>query len=411
LTGIAVTTLPTKTVYFVGESLNTAGMEVTAYYNDSSNKLVTEYDYDPKVLTVVGTQTIMVSYGGEKATFDVTVNPVALTGIAVTTLPTKTVYFVGESLNTAGMEVTAYYNDGSNNPVTGYDYDPNVLTVAGTQAIMVSYGGEKATFDVTVISKTSIVVTGVRPEFQAGMQRSIETRARSVEWIWVYEPKFYDAPEVIFDVTDYEGPFRLWVGIEDVYPGIYVDVVEYVEDQEDTRNDIGEYFYDIEIPEGIVGAGIYFGNNEWYVNGFSGGDSVTMLKTQEVATVVYFDDEGYYEKPYIPDDATNPFVETVVEPSFDISFIMLGTTRVGPTSFDYELTVSVTNNGAGAKNVTASLANYPTNVTVIQGDLTFGDIPAGAMVTSANSFTIRIDRAIAFDGSLLEFDFYYSGTE
>lgn len=62
-----------------------------------------------------------------------------LTGIAVTTPPTKTTYTAGENFDPAGMVVTATYSNGETAAVTGYTYSPNgALTTSNTE-ITISY--------------------------------------------------------------------------------------------------------------------------------------------------------------------------------------------------------------------------------------------------------------------------------
>lgn len=62
LTSIAITKQPSKTEYYEDEYFNPLGMEVTAYYSDSSSKVVTNYTYSPNTPLVVGIDTIIVSY-------------------------------------------------------------------------------------------------------------------------------------------------------------------------------------------------------------------------------------------------------------------------------------------------------------------------------------------------------------
>jgi hypothetical protein len=74
---IAITEPPTKTAYFVGDTLDLAGMVVTATYKDKSTEAITDYTTDPAdgaELNMVGQQTVTVSYMGETAQFTVTVN-------------------------------------------------------------------------------------------------------------------------------------------------------------------------------------------------------------------------------------------------------------------------------------------------------------------------------------------------
>ena len=73
--------------------------------------------------------------------------------IGVTTLPSKTVYIVGETLNLTGMVVTAIYGDGITNVVTGYAANPadgGRLDAIGRQTVTVGYEGKTAGFTVTV---------------------------------------------------------------------------------------------------------------------------------------------------------------------------------------------------------------------------------------------------------------------
>ena len=86
-------------------------------------------------------------------------------------------------------------------------------------------------------------------------------------------------------------------------------------------------------------------------------------------------------------------------------YTVVESARVGPTSYDYTVVAEATNNGPDAENVSAVLVGWPANVTVIEGELSFGDIPSGATVMSYNLFKVRLDRSTVFDGSKLVFEF------
>jgi len=82
LESIVVTTLPTKLTYTVGAVLDLTGMSVTAIYSDGDTYVLEEGDYttipaNGVCLTVVGTQTIVVSYTENDVTktdsFEITV--------------------------------------------------------------------------------------------------------------------------------------------------------------------------------------------------------------------------------------------------------------------------------------------------------------------------------------------------
>jgi hypothetical protein len=154
ITGIAVTKQPTKTVYTIGEQLNTAGMMVTASYSDGTEAAVTGYTTSGFSSTTAGDKTVTVTYKGMTATFIVTVNPAdtTLIGITVTTQPTKNVYTIGESLDTDGMVVTASYSNDTTAVVTGYTTSGFSSTTAGQKTVTVTYEGKTATFTVTVLA-------------------------------------------------------------------------------------------------------------------------------------------------------------------------------------------------------------------------------------------------------------------
>jgi hypothetical protein len=160
LTSISVTTPITKNTYYIGESLDTTGLVVTASYDDSSTANVTASvstsGFDS---STAGTKTVTVSYteGSETktTTFDVTVIAKVLTGIAVTTPPTKTTYYINHAFDPTGMVVTATYHGGGTAVIANgsVSNDFNSATT-GTKTVTVTYteGGvtRTATFQVTI---------------------------------------------------------------------------------------------------------------------------------------------------------------------------------------------------------------------------------------------------------------------
>lgn len=159
LTEIRVTKQPAKQTYLEGETFEPAGMEITAYYDNGTSEAVTDYalsGYD----SAPGSKIITVTYGGKTATFEVTVRAKTLTEIRVTKQPAKRTYLEGDAFDSAGMEITAYYDNGTSEVVTdygisGYDSTP------GVKRLTVTYGGKTAALEVTVRGKAlvSIAVT------------------------------------------------------------------------------------------------------------------------------------------------------------------------------------------------------------------------------------------------------------
>ncbi len=88
---------------------------------------------------------------------------IRLAGISISNLPDKLIYFESNPLDVTGGFITAYFENGSsyeiameNDMISGFDN-----TRIGVQTLTVTYEGQTATFDVTVVSKslTGIAVT------------------------------------------------------------------------------------------------------------------------------------------------------------------------------------------------------------------------------------------------------------
>ena len=158
LTDISVTTRPSKLTYLEGDSFDKTGMIVTAYYNNDTSEIVTNYTVSGYTSTP-GTKTITVSYNSKTTSFTVTVQAKSVSAIAVTTKPTKLTYIEETELDDAGMVLTVYYNnDTSETVTTGWvsEYD---FSEIGTAAVKVTYGGKSCTYNVTVVAKKLTHIT------------------------------------------------------------------------------------------------------------------------------------------------------------------------------------------------------------------------------------------------------------
>ena len=156
LTGITITTPPSKTTYTAGETFDPAGMVVQATYSNGATLQATGYAYSPSTALTDGTTKVTIVYteGGVSASAEQAITVVhRLDSIAVTTQPSKTVYEYGDSFQSAGMVVRATYSDGATANVTGYTYSPTALNTVGTQTITVSYT-ERGITKTTTLSVT-----------------------------------------------------------------------------------------------------------------------------------------------------------------------------------------------------------------------------------------------------------------
>lgn len=147
LVSISVKTPPTKTTYKSGETFDPTGMVIEADYGFGLTSEVTGFSCAPTVLTD-GTTAVTITYTENRVTKTttqaVTVEKV-LTGIAVTTNPTKMAYNYLEQFAPAGMVVTASFTDGSTQAVNGYTYPTSAFNTLGTNAVELSYTYEGVT--------------------------------------------------------------------------------------------------------------------------------------------------------------------------------------------------------------------------------------------------------------------------
>ena len=162
---LTIATPPNKTVYKSGETFDPTGMVVVANYGEGLMANVTGYTVSPSVLTD-GVSEVVITYTEGRitktATVVVTVKKV-LVSIAITTQPTKTVYQYQESLDPAGMVVTATFSDGSTAAVLDYTYPTTNFSTLGRQVMKLEYTYEGVTKStdlvVTVQGKTIAVPT------------------------------------------------------------------------------------------------------------------------------------------------------------------------------------------------------------------------------------------------------------
>lgn len=126
VTGIYISTPPTKTSYTAGEALSLTGMVVKATWSDS-----TETDITSQITTMPASGTALttddsyftVSWEYDSSTYTarqtITVAEAATpTGIYIATAPTTTSYTEGDSLDLTGMVVKAQWSDSTETTVT-----------------------------------------------------------------------------------------------------------------------------------------------------------------------------------------------------------------------------------------------------------------------------------------------------
>ena len=134
ITGIEIATLPDKTDYLVGESLDTAGLTLRVLYSDDTEELLTEgftlAGFDPQT---AGTQTVTVSYSGFDASYSVTVSKVGK-------LKVESAYAMQG--DTVTLRVTLSDNPGFADLTLSLSYDKTYLTLVSAEGMTLTEDGK-----------------------------------------------------------------------------------------------------------------------------------------------------------------------------------------------------------------------------------------------------------------------------
>ena len=144
LSSISITQNPTKITYFIDETFISSGLIITALYNNNSSKVVTNYTLSNPNMGATGTKIVTITYTEngitKTASFNITINPIILNSISVTKLPNKTEYFVGDTFNSTGLIITAYYNNGDEITIeSGFNISNPDISTDGIKIITVTY--------------------------------------------------------------------------------------------------------------------------------------------------------------------------------------------------------------------------------------------------------------------------------
>lgn len=161
LKSIKIVSLPDKLTYVDSEEkFDSSGLSVKAVYDDGTEKDADGYVMSVPSLTKPGKKTIVITYGGMSASFDITVTRIPVSSIEISSLPDKTEYLEGETVSLAGLKVTAKYSDGrpdaevTDYEVSGIDTVSPAKPGRYTVTVKYKYNDITAKFPITVESKS-----------------------------------------------------------------------------------------------------------------------------------------------------------------------------------------------------------------------------------------------------------------
>ena len=157
-TRIEVSHMPTKTRYFVGETFDSTGLVITAYYADNTSSQATGYTLSSPDMSAYGNKTVTVTF--DEKTVDFSILVVDISGIEVKTMPAKTEYQKGDVFDTTGLSILVKYTDGTSETITtGFEVSGFDSSSVGEKTITATYKTHTATFKVTVYDLSGIRIT------------------------------------------------------------------------------------------------------------------------------------------------------------------------------------------------------------------------------------------------------------
>lgn len=158
VTRLEVTHIPTKTRYFVGETFDSTGLIITAYYNDNTSGQVTGYTLSSPDMSAYGIKTVTVTF--DEKTVDFSILVVDISGIEVKTMPVKTEYPKGDVFDKTGLSILVKYTDGTSEIKTSeFELSGFDSSSVGEKTITVTYKTHTTTFKVTVYDLSGIRIT------------------------------------------------------------------------------------------------------------------------------------------------------------------------------------------------------------------------------------------------------------
>lgn len=158
VTRLEVTHMPDKIRYLVGETFDSTGLVITAYYNDNTSEQVTGYTLSSPDMSAYGSKTVTVTF--DEKTVDFSILVVDISGIEIKTPPTKQEYLVGDALDSTGLTVLVKYTDGTSETITsGFTVSELDSSSIGEKEITVTYKNHTATFKVFVYELQGIRIT------------------------------------------------------------------------------------------------------------------------------------------------------------------------------------------------------------------------------------------------------------
>lgn len=157
VTEIIVTTLPSKTRYYEDDTFSSDGIVVSQVYSDGAKENISGFTLSKPDMSAGGEKTVTVTYSKFTTTFTITV--IGISGIEVSKMPTKTEYYLGDSLDASGLVVVSRYTDSTTKKLENYSISKLDSSSVGEKTITVTYKTHTTTFKVTVYKASGIRIS------------------------------------------------------------------------------------------------------------------------------------------------------------------------------------------------------------------------------------------------------------
>lgn len=171
ITNLELVSAPTKTSYYMGETLDLEGLQLKATYADGTSEILTSASYTANLSSPATSTPVTLTFGSKNVSYNISVT--GITGIEVATTPEDTTYEVAEladGFTADGYTFKVNYADGtSSEPYTlGALRFSGDFTSAGKKTVTVSYYGNSTTFDINLIQVADIEVTAPEKTYRYG---------------------------------------------------------------------------------------------------------------------------------------------------------------------------------------------------------------------------------------------------
>ena len=155
---------PNNTTVIEGMPFDATGLVVIADCGNGETYEAFGYTLSDYDTSNPGEQTVTVTYGGQTATFNITVAAKTLTGIELTHRPDRLTYYQGDKIDITGMVITASYNNNTSEVIDNEECTVSELTeTVGEQTVTVTYNDKTVEFTVAVLGKPAPTETVATP--------------------------------------------------------------------------------------------------------------------------------------------------------------------------------------------------------------------------------------------------------